>query len=102
MRMTDIEKRVLKRGGSAPIPDLSELPIRVPRPRAANLVTQFYFEISPRTLERWPLAWQRLNGKAHCSTAELFAVAEAKLTEAPVLMGGCRPTTSQRTATQNA
>ena len=88
MGMTDIEKRALK-GGTAR-PDLSTLPVRVPRPEAADLVRQYDFEISPRSLERWPLAWRRLNGKAHCETAELFAEAERRLNEAAVMMGGKR------------
>ena len=61
----------------------SRLPQRVTRDRAAELVTQRYFEVSPRTLERWPLAWRRLNGKAHCETQELFALAEQMLASAP-------------------
>lgn len=60
-------------------PDLGGLPARVARPRAAELVTEHYFEISARTLERWPLRWLRVNGKAHCNVAELFAIAEQML-----------------------
>jgi hypothetical protein len=86
MGMTDIERRALKRG--APLPELSELPVRVPRDKAAELVSRYFFEISPRTMERWPITWRRLNGKAHCETAELFARAEAVLGAAPAVMGG--------------
>jgi hypothetical protein len=86
MGMTDPEKRALK--GSASRPNLAELPTRVTRDDAAGLLTRHFFKTSPRTLERWPLAWRRLNGKAHCETTELFAVAEAMLNDAPVVMGG--------------
>jgi hypothetical protein len=89
MSMTDIEKRACNGGVSLPI--LAELPVRVSRDTAAELLKQLYFEISPRTLERWPLAWRILNGKAHCETADLFAMAEARVAEAPVIMGGAAP-----------
>jgi hypothetical protein len=86
MGLTNIQKRALKGGTS--LPDLSEFPVWVPRVAGAKLVTDHYFQISPRTLERWPLAWRLLNGRAHCTTAELFAEAERRLASAPVVMGG--------------
>ncbi len=111
MGMTDIEKRMLKAGGasipesdierrglkgvSSSTPDLSNLPVRVSRAVAAELLNRYFFETSPRTLERWPLTWQLLNGKAHCNTAQLFAVAAAKLAAAPVIMGGRRQETEE-------
>jgi len=94
--MTDIERRALKHG--APLPDLSELPVRVPRDKAAELVSRYFFEISPRTMERWPIAWRRLNGKAHCETVELFAKAEAMLGAAPAIMGGRSPDAQEAAA----
>jgi hypothetical protein len=97
----DIEKRLLKGGRALPDlsnlprgpPDLNELPVRVDRETAAKLLTRYYFRTHRRTLERWPLGWQLLNGRAHCVTAELFAVAEAKLAAAPLILGGRRPAT---------
>jgi hypothetical protein len=87
MDMTDIEKRSLK-GGSAARPDLTKLPVRVTREEGAALVTQFYFKVSPRSLERWPIAWRRLNGKAHGDTVDLFRHAEAVVAGAPAIMAG--------------
>lgn len=52
--------------------NITGLPARVTRPRAADLVTERYFEVSQRTLERWPLNWRLVNGKSHCEVAELF------------------------------
>ena len=86
MEVTEIERRALK-GGAGP-PNLSELPVRVPRDEAAKLLTRYYFETSPRTLERWALPWRLLNGKAHVETKTLFAEAERRLAAAPVVMGG--------------
>ena len=74
MTGVSIEKRTLK--GGVALPDLSELPVRVDRETAAKLLTKYYFRTHRRSLERWPLAWRLLNGRAHCETAELFAVAE--------------------------
>ncbi len=63
-------------------------PVRVDRRTAAALVTQFYFPVSHRTVEAWPLTVRRVNGKATIATAELFAFAQAKLDAAPPIKGG--------------
>ena len=84
-----------KRG--AALPDLNELPIRVDRETAAKLLTKYYFRVSPRSLERWALAWRLVNGRAHCETAALFAIAESMLARAPAVMGG-RAATKQQIA----
>jgi hypothetical protein len=95
MRFTDATKRATK--GDAALPDLNELPVRVDRETAANLLTKYYFRVSPRSLERWALAWRLVNGRAHCETAALFAIAESMLADAPPVMGG-RATTQQQVA----
>ncbi len=72
------------------VPDLTTLPARVDRRAGAALVGRFYFPVSHRTLEAWPLSWRRVNGKAVCETAELFAAARVKLDAAPTIRGGRR------------
>lgn len=89
MGMTDLEKRLLK--GNASLPDLATLPVRVPRDIAADLLSKYFFQISPRSLERWPLIWRRLNGKAHCETIALFAMAGSMVAAAPPVIGGSKP-----------
>jgi hypothetical protein len=69
-------------------PDPADYPARLPRETAAEVLTRHYFKVSPRTLERWPVTWRQLNGKAHAETVELFAHAEAVLAAAPSVMGG--------------
>jgi hypothetical protein len=96
MGMTDDEKRALKRCGAAP--DLDGLPVRVPRDTAAKLVSQYFFQVSPRSMERWNLAWRRVNGRAHCETADAFAVAKSMLDAAPPVMGGRRPVAEEESA----
>jgi hypothetical protein len=93
MGLTDDEKRRLT--GGTGLPDLSKLPVRVSRKKAAELITQFFFETSPRSLERWPVPWVLINGRAHGKLIDIFAVAESKLTDATAVMGG-RGGSSQR------
>jgi mannose/cellobiose epimerase-like protein (N-acyl-D-glucosamine 2-epimerase family) len=81
--------------GRHPRPDLMELPIRLSRDTAAKLLSRYFFEVSPRTLERWPVAWRQLNGRAHAETSDLFAHAEAMLAAAPVVMGGHKTASRQ-------
>jgi hypothetical protein len=85
--ITDSPKRAAS--GGNPLPDLTDLPMRVTREDAA---ARYFFKTSPRTLERAPLPWRRLNGKAHVETAELFRFAASILDEAPAIMGGRRET----------
>ena len=73
--------------GAATI-DFSDLPVRQTRKRAAEFLRRHYFETSPRTLERAPIPWVRLNGQAHCLTADLIAWAESVVAAAPMVMGG--------------
>jgi hypothetical protein len=67
---------------------LAELPANVDRRTAADLVTKYFFPVSYRTLEAWPLRTRRVNGRAIAATSELFATAHAKLCSAPMVMGG--------------
>jgi len=58
------------------------VPVRANRPTSAALVTHFYFPISPRTLERWPLTVRRPNKVAIYEVEELMRIAEQKLNAA--------------------
>lgn len=69
-------------------PDTSKLPRRVTRHSAAELVSQFYFAVSPRTIEKWPLRVRHLNGKVMLETAELFDYARRCVDAAPPIKGG--------------
>jgi hypothetical protein len=60
----------------------------VTRDAGAKLIKKYYFEISPRSLERWPIPWRRLNGRAHAETRDLFAYAEAVLAASPAITAG--------------
>jgi hypothetical protein len=77
--------------------DLADLPRRVDRSTAAELVTKYFFPVASRSLEVWPVTWRYVNGKAVAETAELFAVAQAKLEAAPLI-----PSVRRRTQTAEA
>lgn len=68
--------------------DLDALPRRLDRRGAAAFLCQHFFPVRPRTLERWPLPWQTLNGRAVVDTASLVAEAERRLADAPIIRGG--------------
>lgn len=64
------------------------LPVRVCRRTGAKIVTDKFFPISHRTLERWPLKWRRVNGRALVDTSDLLAEAQRRVDEAAEVMGG--------------
>ena len=74
---------------------LVELPINVDRRTGAELVSKYLFPVSFRSLEAWPLPTRHVNGKAIISTTTLFEIAYAKLTAAPIIMGGRRAPSDQ-------
>ena len=51
---------------------------------------RYFFPVSHRTLERWPLTGRVVNGRLVFSTAELFAHARALMDAAPPIRGGKR------------
>jgi hypothetical protein len=67
---------------------LAKQPSNVDRRTGADLITRFMFPVSHRSLEAWPLPTRHVNGRAIVPTVALFEVAYAKLTAAPVIMGG--------------
>ena len=66
------------------------LPVRLDRKLAAKIVSERFFPISHRTLERWPLIWRRLNGRALVDTAELLAEAQRRVEDSAPTKGGTR------------
>jgi hypothetical protein len=68
--------------------ELHDLPRRLDRRLAAQVVSVHFFPVSPRTLERWPLTWRRINGRALADTEELLAEAQRRVDAAPAVRGG--------------
>ena len=63
------------------LPD-QPLPQYADKQTAAAIITHFYFPISPRTLERWPLIVRRPNKVAIYAVEELLSVAKQKFDDA--------------------
>ena len=59
--------------------EMDKLPRRVDYRRAAELISEYFFPISHRTLERWDLKKIKVNGKNTVGTEEVFAEAAARL-----------------------
>jgi hypothetical protein len=56
---------------------LGTLPINLDRRAAAAAITKYIFPVSHRTLERWPVATRRVNGRAVGATKDWLAAALA-------------------------
>ena len=65
-------------------------PAYVDRRMAAGYITREVVEISPRSLEIWNVPKQLINGRAVSLLIVYLAVAFAKLSDAPMTMGGRR------------
>jgi hypothetical protein len=57
-------------------------PRNADRKTLAAIITDRFFPVSPRTIERWPLLVRKVNGHAIYDTASALAMAEAKLAAA--------------------
>lgn len=58
------------------------------RQQAAELAGKEFFAVSPRTIERWPLAWCRINGRAYCRADDLRQFLRARVAASLWLRGG--------------
>jgi hypothetical protein len=68
--------------------DLAQLPVNANRRQLAEIITRYFFKVSPRSLERWPLSWRNVNGQAICRTADALEEARRRLEAAPVIRSG--------------
>lgn len=59
------------------------LPKFADKATGAAIITQLYFPISPRTLEKWPLTVRRPNKAAIFEVAQLIEIAEQRFNAAP-------------------
>ncbi len=67
--------------------DQNNLPDRMDRRMAAAVISRYYFPIKPRSLEKWPVRWCLVNGKALAETKEILAFAATMLSNAVSLRG---------------
>lgn len=64
------------------------LPRFADRKTTADIISHFYFPISPRTIETWPLKVRRPNRAAVLEVTEAMSLAERKLENAVVYKQG--------------
>jgi hypothetical protein len=69
---------------------------RLDRIDGARVISQYFFPISARTLEAWPLSYKVVNGRAICRTEHLLAHARMLLEAAPEIRGGRQPQSRRR------
>jgi hypothetical protein len=80
-------------------PDPDRMPIRFgDRPQLSEIHERYFGPCSPRTLERWPLTWRVVNGRAVAEVREFLAEAQRRFDAAPVIRGGRSIENTQRTA----
>lgn len=79
-----------------PEPDPDRLPRYADRPTLARIHQHYFGPQSPRTLEAWPLAWRRVNGRAVSEVRAFLIEAQRRFDAAPVVMGGRRATVGHR------
>lgn len=61
---------------------------RIGRVAAAAYIAETYgFQVSPRTLEKWPVPYAVLNGRVAYEVDEIDRYARAKIADAPRRMG---------------
>lgn len=81
----------------APSFDPRNPPPRVTRAMgSAVILAQVGMQVSPRTLETWPVPTRMVNGRATFDTAELIAHASHRLQESADVRGGRRGRPSAR------
>jgi hypothetical protein len=79
--------------------DLGTLPVRITRKAAAALISQYYFSIAPRTLEKWPLDEVYVGGRIHFDTRQVVAEAERRLAAAGPAPQGRKRNPAESSAT---
>ena len=75
-----------RREGAATAPEITSS--YQSREQLAERYRAKYGPISPRTLERWPLVWRFLNGRAVADVAEFDAECARRFMAAPAIRGG--------------
>ena len=77
-------------------PDPKRLPASLDRTGVARVVSHYFFPVSSRTIEAWPLPYRVIAGRAVYRTAEVLAFARRLLESAPLIRGGRQPQSRQR------
>jgi hypothetical protein len=79
-----------------PEPDPAKLPRYGDRRQLADIHSFYFGPQSPRSLERWPLEWRIVNGRAVAEVRAFIAEAQRRFDAAPVIRGGRRMSEAYR------
>jgi hypothetical protein len=72
-----------------PEPDLDKMPICYgDKQQLAQIHCKYWGKLSYRSLEKWPLTWRIVNGRAVGSVSEFIAEAQRRFDAAPAIRGG--------------
>jgi hypothetical protein len=82
IRMIKLFPAILDKDGRAK-PDMASIPVRLGRHDAAAFISQFFFPVSGRTLERWNLKKQLASGRTLYLTVDLVNQCQIRLAMAP-------------------
>jgi hypothetical protein len=82
-----------------PEPDPAQMPIRHgDRRQLAQIHCKYWGKLSHRSLEKWPLAWRIVGGRAVCSVSEFIAEAQRRFDAAPMIRSGRRTSNEKQAA----
>ena len=59
----------------------------------AEIHNRYFGKLSPRSLERWPITWRKVNGRNVSSVREFLALSKRRFEGAPLIRGGSGSTT---------
>jgi hypothetical protein len=59
----------------------------------AEIHNRYFGPVSPRSLERWPISWRKVNGRNIGSVRDFLALAKTRFESAPLIRGGSGGTT---------
>jgi hypothetical protein len=77
-----------------PEPDPDRMPImHGDKIQLAQIHNRYFGKLSPRSLERWPLTWRKVNGRNVSSVRDFLELSKSKFESAPLVRGGSSGTT---------
>ena len=72
-----------------PEPDPDRMPIaHGDKIQLAEIHNRYFGKLSPRSLERWPIVWRKVNGRNVSSVREFLALSKRRFESAPLIRGG--------------
>ena len=77
-----------------PEPDPDRMPImHGDKDQLAQIHNRYFGKLSPRSLERWPINWRKVNGRNVSSVRDFLELSKRRFEGAPLIRGGSSGTT---------